>query len=162
MKRLHIPNALKMGLFFGGFQMIMPALGWAAGLKMNGFLPAWDHWIAFGLLAVVGGKMIYEAFELEEEEVGKNTSPFNTGTLSVLAIATSIDALAVGMTFSLLQVSIVAPVLIIGLVTFFMSVLGVKIGSTGGHFFEHNVEVAGGLMLIAIGVKILLDHLQIF
>lgn len=163
MKRLHLPRALKMGLFFGGFQAVMPVLGWAAGLSMKNFMAGWDHWIAFGLLLAVGGKMLYEAFEIKgEEECGAKTCPFDTGTLMVLAIATSIDALAVGLTFSLLQVSIAGPVLVIGLVTFLMSVAGVKLGSAGGHFFEHKMEAAGGLILIGIGLKILLDHLAVF
>lgn len=164
MKRLHLPNALKMGLFFGGFQAFMPVLGWAAGLSMKNFISAWDHWIAFVLLSAVGGKMVYEAFKLKEEEEcgGPKTCPFDTGTLTVLALATSIDALAVGLTFSLLRVSIITPVLVIGLVTFLMSVAGVKIGSKGGHFFEHKMEAAGGFILIAIGLKILLKHLGFF
>jgi len=164
MKRLHLPNALKMGLFFGGFQALMPVLGWGAGLSMRGFISGWDHWIAFGLLLGVGGKMLYEAVAMKEEEEcgGPKTCPFDTGTLTVLAIATSIDALAVGLTFSLLALSIMGPVLVIGLVTFLMSVAGVKIGSAGGHFFEHKMEAAGGVVLIAIGLKILLGHLGLF
>ncbi|OGR44659.1 MAG: hypothetical protein A2X35_04960 [Elusimicrobia bacterium GWA2_61_42] len=164
MKRLHLPNALKMGVFFGGFQALMPVLGWAAGLSMKNFIAGWDHWIAFGLLSAVGGKMLYEAVKIKEEEEcgGAKTCPFDTGTLTVLAIATSIDALAVGLTFSLLQVSIIAPVLVIGLVTFLMSVAGVKIGSAGGHFFENKMEAAGGVILIGIGLKILLGHLGLF
>ncbi len=164
MKRLHIPNALKMGLFFGGFQALMPVLGWAAGLSMKNLIADWDHWIAFGLLSAVGGKMVYEAFRMKEEEecAGEKSCPFNTGTLTVLAIATSLDALAVGLTFSMLRVSIIAPVLVIGLVTFLMSVAGVKLGSTGGHFFEHKMEAAGGFILIAIGLKILAGHLGFF
>ena len=164
MKRLHLPNALKMALFFGGFQALMPVVGWAAGLSMKDFISGWDHWIAFGLLLAVGGKMIYEAFKIKEEEEcgGPKTCPVDTGTLTVLAIATSIDALAVGLTFSLLQLSIIGPVLVIGVVTFLMSVAGVKIGSAGGHFFEHKMEAAGGFILIAIGLKILLGHLGLF
>lgn len=163
MKRLHIPDAVKMGLFFGGFQALMPALGWAAGLSMKAFISDWDHWLAFFLLSAVGGKMVYEAFKIKEEEdcAGRNC-PFDTGTLTVLAIATSIDALAVGLTFSLLQVSIVAPVLTIGLVTFLMSVAGVRLGSAGGHFFEHKMEAAGGFLLIGMGLKLLLSHLGLF
>lgn len=161
MKRLHLPNALKMGLFFGGFQALMPVLGWAAGLSARSFMSGWDHWIAFGLLAAIGGKMLWEAFKIKEEEEcgGPKTCPFDTGTLTVLAIATSIDALAVGITFSVLSVSIITPVLVIGLITFAMSVGGVKIGSAGGHFFEHKMEAAGGVVLIVIGLKILLGHL---
>ncbi len=163
MKRLHLPNALKMGLFFGAFQALMPVLGWAAGLAAKDFIAGWDHWIAFVLLSGVGGKMLYESFRIKEEEEcgGPRTCPFDTGTLTVLAIATSIDALAVGLTFSLLRLSIIAPVLVIGLVTFLTSVSGVKIGSAGGHFFEHRMEAAGGLVLIGIGLKILLGHLGV-
>ncbi|MDD2804450.1 MAG: manganese efflux pump MntP family protein [Elusimicrobiales bacterium] len=161
MKRLHLPNALKMGLFFGGFQALMPVLGWLAGLSLKGFISGVDHWIAFGLLSAIGGKMLYEAFKIKEEEEcgGTKTCPFDTGTLTVLAIATSIDALAVGVTFAALAVSIVTPVLVIGAVTFAMSVAGVRLGSSGGHFFEHKMEAAGGLILIAIGLKILAGHL---
>lgn len=164
MKRLHLPNALKMALFFGGFQALMPVVGWGAGLSMKSFIAGWDHWIAFGLLAAIGGKMLYESMAIkEEEECGpEKTCPFDTGTLTVLAIATSIDALAVGVTFSVLQVSIITPVLAIGLVTFLMSVAGVKLGSTGGHFFEHKMEAAGGAVLVLIGLKILAEHLGWF
>ena len=164
MKRLHLPHALKMGLFFGAFQALMPVVGWAAGLSMKNFISGWDHWIAFTLLAIVGGKMLYESFKIKEEEDcgGGKTCPFDTGTLTVLAIATSIDALAVGLTFSFLQVSIVGPALMIGVVTFLLSVAGVKVGTTGGHFFEHKMEAAGGIILIGIGFKILLGHLGLF
>jgi putative Mn2+ efflux pump MntP len=165
MKRLHLPHALKMGLFFGGFQALMPVVGWAAGLSMQKFIAGWDHWIAFALLSGVGGKMIYESLKMKEEEdcggAGR-ACPFDTGTLTVLAIATSIDALAVGVTFSLLAVSIAGPVLVIGLVTFLVSVAGVKIGAAGGHFFENRMETAGGLVLIGMGLKILLSHLGLF
>jgi len=132
MKRLHLPNALKMALFFGGFQALMPALGWLAGLGMKNFISGVDHWIAFGLLSAIGGKMLYESFKIKEEEEcgGPKTCPFDTGTLTVLAIATSIDALAVGLTFAALAVSIVTPVLVIGAVTFAMSVAGVRLGSS--------------------------------
>lgn len=164
MKRLHLPNALKMGLFFGGFQALMPVVGWGAGLSLKGVISGVDHWIAFGLLSAIGGKMLYESFKIKEEEDcgGPKTCPFDTGTLTVLAIATSIDALAVGVTFAALAVSIVTPVLVIGAVTFAMSVAGVRLGSSGGHFFEHRMEAAGGAILIAIGLKILAEHLGLF
>ncbi|PIU17621.1 MAG: hypothetical protein COT18_13035 [Elusimicrobia bacterium CG08_land_8_20_14_0_20_59_10] len=164
MKRLHLPNALKMAFFFGAFQAFMPVLGWLAGRGLKDLISGVDHWIAFGLLLFVGGKMIYESFELKKEEEceSKKTCPFNTGALTVLAVATSIDALAVGLTFSLLSVSILVPVLLIGLVTFLMSAAGVKIGSAGGHFFESKMELAGGAVLILIGLKILAEHLGYF
>lgn len=165
MKRLHLPHALKMGLFFGGFQALMPAAGWAAGLTLQKAISGWEPWLAFFLLAGVGGKMIYGSLKMKEEEdcgAPGRTCPFDTGTLTVLAVATSLDALAVGFTFSLLNVSIAGPVLVIGLVTFLASVAGVKIGSAGGHFFENRMETAGGLVLVAIGLKILLGRFGLF
>ncbi|HNT97079.1 MAG TPA: manganese efflux pump MntP family protein [Elusimicrobiales bacterium] len=161
MTRLNVPHALKMGAFFGGFQALMPVLGWLAGRGMKVYIEAFDHWLAFGLLTAVGGKMIYESLRIKEEEEcgGERSCPFHTWTLTVLAVATSIDALAVGLTFSFLKVSIAAPVLIIGAVTFLMSVAGVRLGSAGGHFFEHRMEAAGGVILVLIGLKILLSHL---
>lgn len=164
MKRMHVPHALKMGLFFGGFQALMPVLGWLAGRGMKEYIERFDHWLAFGLLAAVGGKMIYESLKLKEEEEcgGERACPFHTWTLTVLAVATSIDALAVGLTFSFLRVSIAAPVLVIGVVTFLMSLAGVKLGSAGGHFFEHRMEAAGGVILLLIGFKILFSHLGVF
>ena len=163
MKKLHVPHALKMALFFGVFQALMPVLGWAAGLGLKDFISGWDHWLAFALLAAVGGKMLWESFEIKEESEcgGGRSCPFDTGTLTVLAVATSLDALAVGLTFSMLRVSIIGPVLIIGAVTFVMTAAGVKIGSAGGHFFENKMEAAGGAVLIAIGLKILLEHLGV-
>lgn len=161
MKRLELRNALKMGLFFGAFQALMPVIGWLAGIGMKSFIAGWDHWIAFGLLTLVGGKMIYEAMEIKEADEG-GKSPFDTGTLFVLAVATSIDALAVGVTFSMLSVSIVLPVIIIGTVTFALSAAGVQLGVKGGHFFEGKVEIAVGLILFGIGLKILLEHLGVF
>jgi putative Mn2+ efflux pump MntP len=156
MKRLEIKNALKMGLFFGGFQTFMPVIGWFAGIGMKTFITGWDHWLAFGLLTFVGGKMIHEALCHEKSEESANSRPFDTGALLILALATSIDALAVGITFSVLSVSILVPVLVIGLVTFCFSVAGVQLGVKGGHFFENKVEIIGGLILFAIGLKILL------
>lgn len=160
MRKLHVPDAVKMGLFFGGFQALMPALGWQAGIRLKDFVSGFDHWVAFGLLVFIGGKMIYESLGMKEKEdrAGKS-SPFDTGTLTLLSIATSIDALAVGFTFSMLAVSIAAPALIIGLVTFCVSVSGVALGSKTGHLFENRIEAFGGLILIAIGLKILFEHL---
>jgi putative Mn2+ efflux pump MntP len=160
MKKLELRNALKMGMFFGGFQAFMPVIGWFAGIGMKSFITGWDHWIAFCLLTLVGGKMIYEAVKSKktEDDRGRNC-PFDTANLFVLAVATSIDALAVGITFSVLSVSILLPVLVIGFVTFSLSVAGVHLGVKGGHFFENKIEIAGGLILLAIGFKILLEHL---
>lgn len=150
-------KAFKTGLFFGGFQAIMPLLGWFAGLSVRKYIEGFDHWLAFGLLSFIGGKMIYEAFVMEEAE--KKCDIDNLLVMFGLALATSIDALAVGISFSLLSISILTPVIIIGLVTFALSFIGVYVGNKFGSFFEKKVEIFGGIVLIGIGVKILLEHL---
>ncbi|MEE9594550.1 MAG: manganese efflux pump MntP family protein [Candidatus Hydrothermarchaeales archaeon] len=155
-KKLHIKHAFVIALSFGIFQAIMPLVGWLAGLSLRDFISGVDHWIAFGLLTVIGAKMIYESVKLSEDE--KVTNPLNIYVLLVLSIATSIDALAVGVTFAFLKIFIATPAIIIGLVTFFLSFLGVYIGNKMGHFFENKIELLGGLILIAIGIKILIEH----
>ena len=156
-RQLHLKHALRMALFFGGFQAIMPLIGSLAGLTLRNYIAFCDHWIAFGLLAAVGGKMIYESFKIRPG--GKSSDPSNLMVVLVLSVATSIDALAVGITLSLLAGSIFAAVGVIGLVTFVLSYLGVQIGKKFGHFFESKIEALGGIILIAIGTKILLEHL---
>ncbi|MBI5209734.1 MAG: manganese efflux pump [Elusimicrobia bacterium] len=150
-------HALKIALFFGGFQAVMPVLGWLAGLSMRGFISGVDHWVAFGLLLFVGGKMIRESFSMREG--APKDDPLDDTVLLMLAVATSIDALAVGITFSFLSVSIALPVVVIGAVTFALSFAGVLLGKRVGHVFESRIEAAGGLILIGIGCKILFDHL---
>lgn len=150
-------SALKFGSFFGSFQMIMPVLGWLAGIRFRGFIADFDHWIAFGLLAFVGGKMLYGSRKMGKVEASMSAP--GPGGMIILSIATSIDALAAGLSFAFIQVPIAAPVLVIGAVTFLLSFAGVLIGNTVGHFFEGKLEAAGGLILIAIGIKILLEHL---
>jgi putative Mn2+ efflux pump MntP len=156
MKNLKLSSALKIAVFFGFFQATMPVLGWVAGMGLSNFIKGIDHWISFGLLCFVGVKMIYEAFS----EQGNRQEDLNTAVLLVLSLATSIDALAVGLSFAFLEVSIFLPVLIIGFVTFAVSLSGVFIGNKLGHFFEKKMEIAGGLILIGIGIKILLGHLR--
>ncbi|MFA5147815.1 MAG: manganese efflux pump MntP family protein [Candidatus Omnitrophota bacterium] len=156
-KRNKLKSALKFGSFFGSFQMVMPAIGWMAGVRLKGFLAGIDHWVAFGLLAFIGGKMIYGSWKIDEEE---RQASFGLKEMLVLSVATSIDALAAGFSFAFLQVSIVLPVIVIGAVTFLLSFLGVVIGNTAGHFFERKLEAAGGLILMAIGIKILMEHLR--
>lgn len=158
LKKMKFYHAFKIALFFGGFQAIMPVLGWLAGLTVKDYIQAFDHWIAFGLLLFIGGKMIYESFKIKEEEE-KECDPTRFGNLLLLAIATSIDALAVGITFAFLKISILSPVIIIGCVTFILSLTGVYVGNRVGHFFENKLELFGGLVLIGIGVKILIEHL---
>ncbi len=156
-KQLHIKHALRMAAFFGGFQAFMPLIGSLAGLGLKQYITACDHWIAFGLLSAVGGKMIYGSFKIKSIE--ENPDPSNILVLLTLSVATSIDALAIGITLSLITDSIVLAVVIIGLTTFVLSYCGVLIGKRFGHFFENKIEILGGLILIAIGVKILVEHL---
>ncbi|WOX56010.1 MULTISPECIES: manganese efflux pump MntP family protein [unclassified Methanoculleus] len=149
--------ALIIGALFGGFQAGMPVLGWLGGISLASLIGAYDHWIAFILLALIGGKMIREAVRGDGENV-----QFAAGsviTLLLLAVATSIDALVVGVTFALLDTSILMPAVTIGLVTFALSAAGVLIGSSLGRVFGRKVEVFGGVILIAIGLEILIDHL---
>ena len=153
-KQLHLRHTLRMALFFGGFQAFMPLIGALAGLSFREYIADYDHWIAFIILAAVGGKMIYESFKITETE--KNFSPTNILVLLVLSVATSIDALAIGITLSLVAASIVTAVTVIGLVTFVLSYLGVMIGKRFGHIFENKIEAFGGIVLIILGVKILL------
>ena len=156
-KNLKVNNALKIALFFGLFQAIMPLVGWLAGLSLRGFIAEIDHWIAFGLLCIIGFKMIYESSKMEANN--KKIDPLNVYVLLMLSIATSIDALAVGLSLSFLNVSIALPAIIIGVVTFLLSIFGVYFGNRFGHYFERKIEIIGGLILIGIGVKILIDHL---
>lgn len=156
-KQLHVRHALRIAVFFGGFQAFMPLIGSLVGISVKEHIADYDHWIAFGLLAAVGCKMLYESFKITSAE--KNLDPSNVLVLLVLAVATSIDALAVGITLSLIVSSIAIAVIIIGFVTFVLSYLGVFIGKKFGHFFENKIEALGGLILISLGVKILFEHL---
>ena len=156
-KELHVRHTLRMAGFFGGFQAFMPAVGYLAGLTVREYIEGFDHWIAFGILAAVGVKMIYESFKIKEER--KAMHPANLAMLLALAVATSIDALAVGITLSLITHAIALAIVIIGVVTFGLSCAGVYIGKRFGHFFESGIEAIGGVVLIGLGVKILLQHL---
>ena len=158
-KNRRVAHAVRMALFFGGFQAVMPVVGWLAGRSVADLVSPWDHWVVFAVLTFIGVKMIYEAFRIEA--AGKPTHPFNVYVLLVLAVATSLDALAVGFSFAFLVTDIVTPVLIIGSVTFVLSLAGVAVGDRLGHFFEKKIEIVGGLVLIAIGVKILLEDLLV-
>ncbi len=155
-KQLQVRHALRMAVFFGGFQAFMPLVGALAGLSFKEYIVEYDHWVAFFILAAVGGKMIYESLKITEVE--KNYSPSNILVLLALSVATSIDALAIGVTLSLVAGSIVFEVIVIGLVTFLLSYIGVILGKKFGHIFENKIEVVGGLVLITLGVKILLYH----
>ena len=152
-----------LGLFFGGFQAGMPIIGWALGSQFMGIIGPIDHWIAFILLAFIGGKMLWEAFtEDENEGDGKDAERIDLGEYLILAIATSIDALAVGISFAALSVDIVPAVSLIGITTFIFSVAGVAIGHTFGARYEKPATIVGGVVLILIGLKILLEHSGVF
>lgn len=153
-------HALKIGLFFGAAQAIMPMLGWLAGSTLAGFIAALDHWVAFGLLVIIGVKMMIEAWRGDAEKVS-DRNPADSRILLVLAIATSLDALAVGLSLCFLDQPIVAPSLVIGLVTFCLCYAGVYVGRRFGHIFERKAELLGGLILVGIGVKILFDHIGV-
>ena len=151
--------ALVCGLWFGFFQTFMPVIGYYFGAQFQELIEAYVHWIAFGLLVLIGANMIREALSKKEE--GSTNSALDFKTMFLLAIATSIDALAVGVSFACIQVKIWSSVLIIGLTTFVFSVLGVKIGNVFGSKYEKSAGILGGIILILIGLKILLEHLGI-
>ena len=149
------------GGWFGGFQGLMPLIGFFLGTLFAGAIEAFDHWVAFGLLAIIGINMLKEAFEKECECCDKNAD-FSVKTMFVMAVATSIDALAVGISLAMAgNVNIVVAVVLIGVTTFLLSGLGVKIGNIFGNRFEKKAQVAGGVILILLGIKILLEHLGV-
>ncbi|NJM87051.1 MAG: manganese efflux pump [Hydrococcus sp. RU_2_2] len=157
-KNIKLNKALKIALFFGGFQALMPLIGWAAGLTFRDFFEQFDHWIIFILLGFLGVKMIYEALQDEEE---KKFNPLDPYTLLLLATATSLDALAAGLGLSVIKTPIILAVTAIGFITFSLCFIGVFIGHKFGSLFSQKVEILGGVILIFIGSKILLEHLMI-
>ena len=162
MKKVNLKVAFALALFFGGFQALMPLIGWALGSQFLWLILPIDHWIAFVLLAVIGGKMLWEALHDEEgEDDGKPADKIDLGEFFILAVATSIDALAVGISFAALAVDIVPSILIIGVVTFCFTIAGVFVGNFFGSRYEKPASIVGGVVLILIGLKILLEHLGI-
>ena len=151
-------HAVTAGLWFGGFQALMPFLGYLLGAGFKDAISAYDHWVAFILLALIGGNMIRESREDEEESLDASLS---FRSMVLLAIATSIDALAVGVSFAFLSVNIGAAVSFIGVITFVLSIVGVKVGSLFGAKYKSKAELAGGVILILMGLKILLEHLGV-
>ena len=148
------------GLWFGGFQALMPLIGYFLGNAFADYINAYDHWIAFVLLGFIGGKMILEALQKEEPACDYNDSAFGVKTMLTMAIATSIDALAVGVGFAILpDVNIVFAVSSIGVITFLFSAVGVKIGSIFGAKYKFVAELVGGIALVGMGIKILIEHL---
>ncbi len=162
MQRVNWGHSLVIALFFGGFQALMPLLGWALGSQFAAYVTPVAPWVAFALLAFVGGKMLWDAFhEGEEDEAGQDTDRLDVKELFMLAIATSIDAFAVGLSFAFLQVDIVSSVAIIGVTTFALSLVGVSAGNIFGSRWERPSTIAGGAILILIGLHTLLDGLGI-
>ena len=156
-KKLEPKHALLVGMYFGGFQALMPVLGWLLGSRFESLITRYDHWVAFVLLALIGGNMIRESFSKEEEL----NDDFGVKTMLLLAVATSIDALAVGITFSFLEQPILPAAGTIGVTTFLLSAAGIYIGRAFGARWKSRAELAGGVILILIGLKILLEHLGI-
>lgn len=158
MKKMSWKKAIIIGLYFGIFQAVMPVIGYFLGTTFERFITNVDHWVAFILLVGIGINMVKEAFDKESENRNDNV---DVKTMLVLSIATSIDALAIGITFACLKIHIVMPVITIGLITFIISVIGVKIGNRFGDKYEKKAEIMGGVILILLGIKILLEHLGI-
>ena len=158
LRTLKLQQALLVGVWFGLFQALMPALGWLLGSAFSGLVQSVDHWVAFVLLSIIGGNMIREGLQGDDENCDPSLS---FGVMLLLAVATSIDALAVGITFAFLNVSILLAVALIGVVTFTISAVGVKMGNLFGARYKSKAEFFGGAVLILIGLKILLEHLGI-
>ncbi|MGM9574918.1 MAG: manganese efflux pump MntP family protein [Oscillospiraceae bacterium] len=157
-KKVGAKHILTVGIYFGGFQALMPLIGFLLGFKFERFIVSIDHWIAFVLLAVIGGGMIREALAGKDDEANDS---FSFKTMLPLALATSIDALAVGISFAFLGVDIVAAAVLIGVTTFVLSGAGVVVGNVFGAKYKSKAELAGGIVLILIGLKILLEHLGV-
>lgn len=163
MRRLNKKQALIIGLYFGGFQALMPLIGWLLGSQFQKYITSIDHWIAFILLGFIGGKMIIEAIREwnEEETVDVMDAPLDHKNMLILAVATSIDALAVGITFAFLDTPIIEAITIIGITTMIISIIGVVVGNFFGSRYKSKAEFIGGLILVLLGLKILLEHLGI-
>ena len=164
MTRVRLREALTVGLWFGGFQALMPAIGYFLGSRFASYIEAYDHWVAFGLLLIIGFNMIKESFEKDEDECDCKASSVAPRAMIMPAIATSIDALAVGVAFAVVEkdgLGIGVCVAIIGVITLLISAAGVKIGGIFGSRFKHYAERTGGIILILIGIKIVLEHLGI-
>ena len=163
MRRLNKKQTLIIGLYFGGFQALMPLIGWLLGSQFQKYITSIDHWIAFILLGFIGGKMMIEAIREwnEEETVDVIDAPLDHKNMLVLAVATSIDALAVGITFAFLDTPIIEAITIIGITTMVISIIGVVVGNFFGSRYKSKAEFIGGLILVLLGLKILLEHLGI-
>ena len=156
MKKINCKKSCIIGLWFGGFQALMPTIGYFLGSAFESLVTNIDHWIAFILLGIIGGNMIKESFSKESENINDDV---NFKTMIILAIATSIDALAVGITFAFFNVNLILAITLIGVITFILSVIGTKVGNRFGDKYENKAEFIGGVILILLGLKILLEHL---
>lgn len=156
MSKIDWKKAMIIALYFGIFQAIMPAIGYSLGATFKNVVSSVDHWMAFGLLTVIGGNMIKESFDKESDKANDSV---DFKTMIVLAVATSIDALAVGVTFAFTETNILLSIISIGIITFILSIIGVKVGNKCGDKFQNKAEVVGGIILIAIGIKILIEGL---
>ena len=156
-KKAGVKHAALAGLYFGGFQFLMPVIGYLLGFRFESVIETVDHWVAFVLLAFIGGSMIRESFGKDEEM----NDDFGVKTMLLMAVATSIDALAVGITFAFLNVQILPAAGLIGVTTFLLSFVGINIGNVFGARYKSRAELAGGVILVLIGAKILLEHLGI-
>lgn len=154
-------HAVKMGVYFGLFQFGMPLIGWLLGSSVSTYIEAVDHWIAFGLLALIGGRMVWEALRRSCGETDEAATDLSAKRLVVLAVATSIDALAVGVSMAFMDVNILFSAIVIGVVAFVLSIVGGLLGKRLGCLFQRRAEVVGGVVLIAIGIKILVEHLGV-
>ena len=163
MTRIKWGHALTVGLYFGGFQALMPFIGWMLGSQFADRIQQYDHWIAFILLVLIGGNMIREALSGDEEDAAQAETDLRLDhkKLFLMAIATSIDALAVGVTFAFLETPILSAVSLIGVTTFCISVAGVAVGCWFGARYKKRAEITGGVILVLLGVKILLEHLGV-
>lgn len=159
-KKVEVKHMAIVGGYFGGFQALMPLIGYLLGVQFQGLIEQVDHWIAFLLLGIIGINMIKESREQEEENVC-STNPFAWKSMFPLAIATSIDALAVGVTLAFLKVSIIPAICFIGVITFLLSAVGIRVGNVFGIKYKSRAELAGGIILVLMGMKILLEHLGI-
>jgi len=157
-KTFQIREAFKISIFFGFFQAIMLVIGWLTGIYVADLISGFDHWVAFGLLFLIGARMIYESVRSESKRL---IGSLHVNVLLLLSIATSIDALAVGLSLSLLKTSIIIPAILVGVVTSSLSFMGVYAGRRFGRFLKNRVEIVGGIILIAIGLKILIEHIGI-
>lgn len=160
MKKMDWKKACIIGLYFGGFQALMPVIGYFFGTSFQSIITNIDHWVAFVLLGIIGGKMIQEAFQKDKDEE-EYSSDVSVKTMLILSVATSIDALAVGITFAFFNVNLLLAITFIGLITFVLSVVGTKIGNRFGDKYKGKAEFLGGIILILIGFKILFEHLGI-